>query len=159
MSEPVPLRRYVDFIAGELPTRQQKENFVDYVSHAHSWYKHLSAYPPGAAFFFFMNKYAGHDRRHGTAEVKQRTETGFHYAQIPTDVYRAAFGCLDYTRSGDRVPLVDEGPVVASSGQMTSVPSKGVLIYGLPGEVLQSGVVRLTGRDPYAQRGEFLGLG
>jgi hypothetical protein len=45
MSEPVPLRRYVDFIAGELPTRQQKENFVDYVSHAHSWYKHLSAYP------------------------------------------------------------------------------------------------------------------
>lgn len=126
----VPLRRYVDVVAGELPTRQQKENFVDYVSHAHSWYKHLSAYPPGTAFFFFMNRYAGYDRRHGTAEVRERSEPGFHYAQIPTDLYRAAFGCLDYTRSGDTVPLVDEGPV---------------LVYGLPAEVLQSGVVRLTG--------------
>src|SRR6478735_1162875 len=45
-----------------LPTDAQKQNFAVYVAHAHSWYKHLPAFPPGAAFYFFLNEYAGCNR-------------------------------------------------------------------------------------------------
>src|SRR5918995_5505055 len=57
------LPEYLSLISDiPLPTQQQKENFVEYVSHAHSWYKHLPLYPPGAPFYFFIDKYAGCDR-------------------------------------------------------------------------------------------------
>jgi hypothetical protein len=139
------LIRYAYFIAGDLPTQEQRENFVDFVSHAHSWYKHISPYPPGTPFCFFLNKYAGYDRRHGTAEVAERTQQGFHYSAIPTNTYRAAFGCLDFTNRGKRVPLVDEGPVAAPRDQVAGAPGKGALIYGLPVEILDAGTTRLTG--------------
>jgi hypothetical protein len=46
------LRQYVELLAQTpLPTEQHKQNFVEYVSHAHSWYKHLPLYPPGAPFY------------------------------------------------------------------------------------------------------------
>lgn len=102
------LVRYAYFIAGDLPTQKQRENFVDFVSHAHSWYKHVSPYPPGTRFYFFLNKYAGHERRHGTVEVKERTQ------------------------------------VLASKDQIAAAPGKGVLIYGLPVEILDAGTTRLT---------------
>jgi hypothetical protein len=39
---PLTLNQYVDLLARvPLPIQVQKENFVQYVSHAHSWYKHL----------------------------------------------------------------------------------------------------------------------
>ena len=51
------LREYLSLISDiPLPTQQQKENFVEYVSHAHSWYKHLPMYQPGAPFYFFIDK-------------------------------------------------------------------------------------------------------
>jgi hypothetical protein len=42
------LAQYVDLVSPvPPPTQQQKEDFADFVSHAHSWYKHLPLYPPG----------------------------------------------------------------------------------------------------------------
>jgi hypothetical protein len=84
---PLTLRQYVDFLAQTpLPTEQQKQNFIEYVSHAHSWYKHLPLYPPGAPFYFFIDKYAACDRlvsRDGTAVIKERIESGFRYSDSP----------------------------------------------------------------------------
>ena len=38
-----------------LPSTDQTARFVDYVSGAHSWYKHLPLFPPGAPFVFFLD--------------------------------------------------------------------------------------------------------
>jgi len=95
------LRKYLSLISDiPLPTQQQKENFVEYVSHAHSWYKHLPMYQPGAPFYFFIDKYAGYDRfvqKDGTAFLEARVTKGFHYSAVPTAEYLAYFGYLAFS--------------------------------------------------------------
>jgi len=146
----VPLATYVELLADlPLPTKQQKEAFADYVAHAHSWYKHLSPYPPGAEFHFFIDRHAGRERRHGTAEVRDRTERGFHYSEIPTAVYREAFGYLAYWRgSRNTVPFVipraAEKGVVAPD-PIASMSDSSTLTYGLPPEIFEAGASRLSG--------------
>jgi hypothetical protein len=144
------LAQYLEFVAAlPLPTQEQKEQFAEYVSHAHSWYKHLSLYPPGTPFHFFLDRYAGSARKDGTPFIKDRTEPGEHYNQIPTDVYRTAFGYLAYS-TGSRnefplvVPVVEETPIRAGGG----TPGTGVtntLRYGVPPDIFEAGVARLTG--------------
>jgi hypothetical protein len=145
------LARYVASIADlPLPTKRQKENFADYVSHSHSWYKHLSPYPPGVEFHFFIDEHAGRERKHGMTLVKDRTQSGYHYSQIPTRVYRPAFGYLAYIRaSTNKVPLVV--PVVGGEGDtpqtdpMARVWGDRALLHGLPEEIWDAGATRLTG--------------
>jgi hypothetical protein len=69
-SASLSLEQYLALLDGApAPTREERANFVEYVSHAHSWYKHLPLYPPGCPFYFFLDKYAGCDRvRAQTAE-------------------------------------------------------------------------------------------
>src|SRR6266404_7771274 len=56
------LQQYFALIRGvPLPSSAQRRNFVDYVTSAHSWYKHLPKYLPGAPFYFFIDKFAGCD--------------------------------------------------------------------------------------------------
>lgn len=112
---PLTLRQYADLLAQTpLPTQQQKQNFVEYVSHAHSWYKHLPLYPPGAPFYFFVDKYAGCDRlvsRDGTAILNERTE--HRHSAYPTAEYRDLFGYLAFSCGfGTKVILMSKGPIV-----------------------------------------------
>ena len=52
------LDQYLDAIEGiSLPTKEQKQRFVNYVLDAHSWYKHLPRHPPGTPFYFFLNRF------------------------------------------------------------------------------------------------------
>jgi hypothetical protein len=143
----ISISRYVDLTSGvPLPTREQIENFVDYVSHAHSWYKHLSLYPPGVPFHFFVDQYAGCDRNHGAGTITERTQTGFHYAQIPTNTYRSAFGHLAYEGRGNPVVvLVRNGRVVESRNRVVAELGEDVRTYGLPDEILQAGTTLVTG--------------
>jgi hypothetical protein len=154
MSSPVDisLEQYVHLVAElPLPSKRQKENFADYVSHAHSWYKHLSPYPPGAEFHFYVDKYAGRERKHGTPLVRDRIQKGFHYSQIPTAVYRSAFGYLAYWRgSKNAVPLVVPRTTAVSVraqslDQIGMMSGANTLTYGLPVEIFEAGATRLTG--------------
>jgi hypothetical protein len=153
MSDGVPalsLARYVDLLAGvPLPTREQKENFVEYVSHAHSWYKHLPLCPPGVPFHFFIDKYAGWDRTtfsDGTWTFEERTEDGFHYSQIPTKSYRESFGHLGFSsEAGSTVLLIGQWPMVVPRDQTAGVPDYDSLMCGLPAEIMGAGMARLTG--------------
>ena len=43
------------------PTAGQIDAFVQHVSAAHSWYKHLPLLPPGTPFFFYLNPNAGRE--------------------------------------------------------------------------------------------------
>jgi hypothetical protein len=146
---PLTLGQYVDLLSGvPLPTQQQKQNFVEYVSHAHSWYKHLPLYPPGAPFYFFLDKYAGCDRlvsRDGMAILRERTEGGFHYSDYPTAKYRDLFGHLAYCCGyGTKVIPLSKGPMVIPRNDLATVPGDDASMYRLPSEILQAGVTRLT---------------
>jgi hypothetical protein len=143
------LRQYVDLLAQTpLPTEQQKQNFIEYVSHAHSWYKHLPLYPPGAPFYFFVDKYAACDRlvsRDGTAVLKKRIKPGFHYSDYPTAEYRDLFGHLTYSCGyGTKVIPLSKGPMVISHNDLTAVPGDDARMYRLPPEVIEAGVTHLT---------------
>ena len=146
---PLTLHQYVDLLAPvPLPTQAQKENFVQYVSHAHSWYKHLPLYLPGAPFYFFLDKYAGCDRwvsRDGKAVLRERTEQGFHYSDYSTAKYRNLFGHLAYCGGyGTKVIPLSKGPMVFSRDDLAAVPGDDAQLYRLPSEVLEAGVTRLT---------------
>jgi hypothetical protein len=146
---PLTLRQYVNLLSGvPLPTQQQKQNFVEYVSHAHSWYKHLPLYPPGAPFYFFIDKYAGCDRlvsKDGTAMLRERAEHGFHYSEYPTAEYRDLFGHLAYSCGfGTKVIAMSKGPMVVPHDDLAAVPDDHAVMYRLPSEIIEAGVTRLT---------------
>ena len=142
------LSKYIDLIEGvPLPTRQQRENFVEFVSHAHSWYKHLPAALPGSPFYFFVDKYAGWDRviaEDGTAAFSERAEQGFHYSAIPTGQYRTRFGHLAYSSDSGVTVFLEETPLVLPRDHVPAVPSDDAQMCGLPTEILKAGVAHLT---------------
>jgi hypothetical protein len=140
--------QYVDVLAGvPLPTQQQKQNFVEYVSHAHSWYKHLPLYPPGAPFYFFIDKYAAWDRlvsADGTAILQERTEHR-HSNAYPTAEHRDLFGYLAFSCGfGTKVILMSKGPMVIPHDDLAAVPGNDGRLYRLPPEVIDAGLTRLT---------------
>ena len=145
---PLTLHQYVDLLTRvPLPTPQQKQNFVEYVSHAHSWYKHLPLYQPGVQFYFFIDKYAGCDRlvsKDGTGILKERTEGGFH-SNYSTARYLDLFGHLAYCCGyGTKVIPLSKGPMVIPRNDLAAVPGDDARMYRLPSEILQAGVTRLT---------------
>lgn len=144
------LKQYLALLDGApTPTPEQRENFVEYVSHAHSWYKHLPLYPPGCPFYFFLDKYAGCDRVRapdGRAIMVERTEQGFHYSAIPTEEYRARFGYLAYScDAGTTVVLASPRPIVVPRDKIAAIERDDARKVGLPPEILDAGVVQLTG--------------
>jgi hypothetical protein len=142
------LAQYMTNLSGvALPTAKQKLQFADFVSQAHSWYKHLPANPPGEPFYFYLDKYAGCDRllkRDGTAVVVERTEPGFHYSDLPTQEYRRRFGHLAYSCESGTAVFVTTWPVVYPRDKVVAVPGDDGKMFGLPAEILAAGETRLT---------------
>jgi hypothetical protein len=144
------IRQYLDLLSDiPLPTQEQKKNFVEYVSHAHSWYKHLPMHQPGAPFYFFLDKYAGYDRfvqKDGTAFLEARVTQGFHYSASPTAEYLACFGHLAFSCGyGKTVVLLSDGPVAVPRDDIPAVPGDDALMYRLPAEIAEAGLTHLTG--------------
>lgn len=144
------LAQYIDLIVEvPLPTTQQRENFAEFVSHAHSWYKHLPYGSPGAPFYFFIDKYAGCDRvvtDDGTPGLVERTEQGFHYSDIPAQEYRTRFGHLAFScDAGRTVFFVGQSSVAVPRDKVAAVPGDDAQMYGLPTVILEAGMAQLTG--------------
>ena len=144
------LDEYLDLLGGvPLPTDPQRDRFVDYVAHAHSWYKHLPPFPPGVPFYFFLDKYAGCDRVRlagGQTVLEERVKRGFHYSAIPTTEYRRRFGFLAFScGAGTTVRLLGGDSVVLPRDKTARVPGDDARVRGLPTEILQVGMLRLTG--------------
>jgi hypothetical protein len=153
--EDVPLALYVDLVADlPLPTQEQKENFVDYVSHVQSWYKGISPYPPGIPVHFFLDRHAGCDQN-GAPVVTPRSQRG-----VRTDVYRTAFGYLKHSTdrknnirffipSSQGLPSWPPSRVAPQflqpSERIARTAADHTLVYGLPEEIFDSGEARLTG--------------
>lgn len=143
------LSQYLDLIADlPLPDPQQKEYFIEYVAHSHSWYKHLPPFPPGLPFYFYIDKYAAFDlvnMNDGTDRLVERTKQGFHYADLPADEYRSYFGHLAYSStSGTAVSLVTAEGRTIPRDKIVAIPDDNGKMVGLPSEILLAGEVRLT---------------
>jgi hypothetical protein len=141
------LRQYIDLVSDvPLPTQQQKENFIEYVSRAHSWYKHLPVYPPGVPFYFFIDKYAGCDRlvsEDGAAILQERTEHG--HSAYTTAEHRDRFGYLVFSCGfGTKVIFMSKGPMVIPHDDLPAVPGNDGRLYRLPPEVIDAGLTQLT---------------
>ena len=143
-----------------LPTSEQRRNFVEYVCTAHSWYKHLPRFLPGAPFYFYMDKFAGWDRvrlEDGSFAMVERETQGFHYSDIPTDEYVRRFGFLNYSCSkGTAVFALGQGPMAVPRDGVVAVPDDEGHLCCLPQPIVDAGRVELTAViHPVCLSGQF----
>jgi len=140
--------------AGALPIPSEKQiaGFVDFVSSAHSWYKHLPLVPPGVPFHFFLNPYVACDMRLlpcGEIEYRKRRKNGFHYSEWPTGRYLEECGHLDYRCFGHTAPivmLIKGAPTEENiQAQLQGEAAKEKRSFQVPEEILRAGTVNLTG--------------
>ena len=142
------LAEYLNLLSGvPLPSTQQKSQFAEFLSTAHSWYKHLPPNLPGQPFYFFIDKCARCDRHlqeNGTAVLADRRERGFHYSDIPTAEYRSRFGYLAFSCSSGTSVFVAEWPQVYSRDKVAAIPGDDGKMNALPNEILEAGETQLT---------------
>jgi len=145
------------------PTDEQTDQFVEFVSGAHSWYKHLPVYP-GSPFYFYLDPNAGRSMVHlqtGDVTFVDRTDESerFHYTWQPTQTYRNRFGFWNYyapygtfflcsrkegivdTRGSVGIDRADERSS-RRTGPVILVPEVGWL--EVPDDLLDAGEVLLT---------------
>ncbi len=130
------------------PTSEQRQNFIEYVCTAHSWYKHLPHFLPGAPFYFFLDKFSAWDLvalEDGSYVIAEREKPGFHYSAIPTLEYRTRFGFLSYACGAGTsvIPLSHKGLLVPRDKVAAVVRDDGVQ-RRLPRAILEAGRVELT---------------
>lgn len=130
------------------PSSKQIEDFVQFVSGAHSWYKHLPLLPPGEPFHFFVDPMSGYDHailHDGSVAFRERTDSSprFHYTWMTTREYRRRFAHLTYAE--------DASPdfFIYSEGSMLEYVDLPVFTipdgaYRIPPEVAEAGLVELT---------------
>lgn len=148
---PCTLALYREIVKDLLrPTPAQIDNFVQFVSEAHSWYKHLPLVPPGVPFRFFIDPFSGFDRvikPGGHVIHKERTDESqrFHYTWMKTTEYRERFGYLSYSYSGVGTQLFL--PSADGVREFNDLPffSTNDGEFRIPVEVAQEGTVELTG--------------
>jgi hypothetical protein len=150
------LADYRDLV-GQLnrPSDAQCEAFTRFVATAHSWYKHLSAAPPGSPFTFFLDLFAGCDAvetRDGRTLLVPRESQGFHYSALPTLEYRARFGHLAYAHPGaTRVQRTRGDSFVSLMDHLHVIADRDGRWCSLPREVAEVGSVGITALiHPYA---------
>jgi hypothetical protein len=133
------------------PSEDQVEAFVDFVSHAHSWYKHLRLTSPRSTFQFFLDPQAGMQRvghPDGTVSAQPRTERGFHYSWIPTQQYRQRFGFLAFSQAQGTAAYMKAATgdwFIPSDGDPAVINTTKGTLQLLPPEVLEAGAARVSG--------------
>lgn len=144
-----------------LPKEEQTHQFAEFVSEAHSWYKHLPLYP-GKPFFFYLDPNAGRRFVHtqaGDVAFVDITEDSsrFHYTWQTTESYRKRFGFWNYYAPyGSSFLFAGEGGVVNTAGARRKIlaPKSGWL--EVPETLMETGKVLLNSLvHPQAQLNLF----
>jgi hypothetical protein len=146
------------------PTAQQTRNFAEFVTSAHSWYKHLRI-SRASPFVFFLDPNAGRSLVHLSETEVQfvdngETDSGLHYTWQTTKSYRERFGCWNYDAPYGRSLLYQAGAGLVDTG------GAGLFILSADGEWLpvpespmRAGTAELTGLMwyPYHRDGGSIG--
>lgn len=148
---PCSLEQYRDIVSNTpKPTEKQIENLVQFVSSAHSWYKHLLVLPPGIPFIFFVDPMVGCDRmihpESGEVRHKERTEDSqkFHYTWMTTAEYRERFACLSYhCAAGVAISLSTSSGIAEYANRPIFVDQEQA--HRIPSEIVEQCSAELTG--------------
>jgi hypothetical protein len=132
-----------------MPTQAQTRQFAEFVTSAHSWYKHLEIAPP-SPFVFFFDPNAGRTMVHVSddevAFVDNTDESEqFHYTWQTTEAYRRRFGFWNYEAPYGRTFQYqsDEGVAdTAGSGLLILSPEEEWL--PIPDRLARVGTAQLT---------------
>ena len=104
-----------------IPSDEQTRTFAEYVTGAHSWYKHLPMLPL-SPFVFFLDPNAGRSMVHVTGDEVAFVDNtdgnpGIHYTWQTTDAYRRRFGCWNYEAPyGKSLQYMSDQGVVDTGG-------------------------------------------
>lgn len=117
-----------------MPTQDQTRQFAEFVTSAHSWYKHLEIAPP-SPFVFFLDPNAGRTMVHVSdnevAFVDNTDESEqFHYTWQTTEAYRRRFGFWNYEAPYGRTFQYQSAEGIADTA------GSGLLIHSPEGEWL-----------------------
>lgn len=129
-----------------MPSREERQNLIDFVAKAHSWYK-APLWPPTLTFYFFLDKYAGFSDykvvdAEKTVVPAVRTSGGLNPSLMPTAEYRSRFGHLDYSREHPSASVI-ETSIVRSKGRETTL--RVAERRGVPAEISGLGRVTVSG--------------
>ena len=149
------MRSYVE-VAKELPvpSDQQTHEFADYVTGAHSWYKHLSLFE-ASAFVFYLDPNAGRAmiRTHDgdAAFVDHDESTKLHYTWQRTTSYRERFGYWNYGADyGTSLRYSTQEGVVDTAGPGLRVQSPEGEWAGVPEPLVRAGTAKVSSLMYYA---------
>src|SRR5512132_3859683 len=129
------MNRYGEFARKlPLPSDEQTRRFAEYVTSAHSWYKHLRVQPP-VPFVFYLDPNSGRSMVHVSEDEVAFVDNvdekeAFHYTWQKTESYRRRFGHWNYHAPyGTSLQVQrDEGVVdTAGTGLMTLFDEAGWL--------------------------------
>lgn len=133
------------------PTVAQMTDFAEFISGAHSWYKHLPLLPPGRPIQLYIDSAAGMQLTttpDGRVKAETRESDGFHYSWMTTAQYRAQFGYLAFSRDfGTAVALqsTDGMRAVGSDDEPGIFDPLSRAAFALPEEVLLGGRALISG--------------
>ena len=126
------------------PDATQMEAFAEYVSSAHSWYKHLPLVEPRFDFVFHIDPCAmmadrppcWGDRWRFAPYTRQ--ERLLHYSTMPTEEYRARFGRLAYSLGGRDLAIGVPVATISADGMVEA------RLRGVPREIAERCAVKVT---------------
>jgi hypothetical protein len=132
-----------------LPTDEQTRAFAEYVAGAHSWYKHLPAYPP-MSFDFYLDPNAGRSTiisEDGEIRFEDIVDEGtrFHYTWQLTETYRERLGYWNYLAPYGTHFLIPRGQDVIDTRQSGDTRERPAILVpevgwiGLPDSLVQAG--------------------
>ena len=132
------------------PTEEQIENFTQYVSTAHSWYKHLPIKFPGVPFIFYLDPGAGQnivsDMKTQTLQLEKITKKTpkYHYNMRTTQFYLKEFGHWNYYAPyGSMVGVLSAERFTTNRTQLEVVSPQGQWI-NVPAELTKKGTAMVN---------------
>ena len=140
------LAQYREFVRHlPRPSEAQIDDFVQFVSEDHSWYKKLPLLPPGERFQFFLDPLAGFTRLIQPAagvEALERKVPGGNWT-FTTEEYRSRFGHLACDRAAG-IRLVDLGHGPHGEYGECDIFCAGDSAYRIPVEISEIGSAEVT---------------
>jgi len=132
-----------------MPSAEQTRAFAEFVTGAHSWYKHLRIEPP-SPFVFFLDPNAGRAMiRVAEDEVAfvDQTDEGekFHYTWQTTETYRRRFGFWNYEAAyGRSFRYRSNEGVVDTAGSGLRILSSAGASHAVPEPLVHAGTALVS---------------
>lgn len=133
-----------------IPSDEQTRAFAEYVTGAHSWYKHLPILPL-SPFVFFLDPNAGRSMVHVSDDAvafvdNKDDDRGIHYTWQTTESYRRRFGLWNYEAPyGTSLQYMGDQGVIDTAGPGLNVADADSTCWlKLPTPMIETGTAMVS---------------